>query len=212
MSRRIKGIVIEIDGETKGLDKALQGVNKSARDIQKELRDVDRLLRFNPKNTELIAQKQKLLAQQVDNTRQKLQGLKSAQDQVNKSFKEGKISEGQYRGFQREIAETENKLGHYTNQLKQVDGSHRTFGENMVHAGHKVKDFGQGMQNVGRDLTYKVSMPLAAVGGMAIKTGIGIEAVKTALKKFRMPTSPTIKLLTLPRSRNMERKPSNSAA
>lgn len=176
MSRRIKGIVIEIEGETKGLDKALQGVNKSSREIQKELRDVDRLLRFNPKNTELLAQKQKLLAQQVGNTKQKLDQLKAAQQQVNQQFKEGKISEGQYRAFQREIAETESKLKHYEGQLKQVDSSHRSFGEKMAQAGHKVKDFGQGMTNVGKQLTLTVTAPLMAVGALATKTGMEFKA------------------------------------
>lgn len=176
MSRRIKGITIEIEGETKGLDKALQGVNKSSREIQKELRDVDRLLRFNPKNTELLAQKQKLLAQQVGNTKQKLDQLKAAQQQVNQQFKEGKISEGQYRAFQREIAETESKLKHYEGQLKQVDSSHRSFGEKMAQAGHKVKDFGQGMTNVGKQLTMTVTAPLMAVGALATKTGMEFKA------------------------------------
>lgn len=65
---RIKGITIELDGETTGLQKALSNVTKQSMDIQKELKDVDRLLKFDPSNVEAIAQKQKLLASQVEVT------------------------------------------------------------------------------------------------------------------------------------------------
>lgn len=176
MSRRIKGITIEIDGDTKGLDKALKDVNKESRDIQRELRDVDRLLRFNPKNTELLAQKKKLLAQQVEVTRKRLDKLKGAQEQVTEAFKKGEISEEQYRAFQREIVETESKLKHYENQLKQVDKTHRSFGEKVAAAGKTVKELGQSMTNVGKELSMKVTAPLMAIGGVATKIGMDFKA------------------------------------
>src|SRR6185312_2241404 len=110
MSKRIKGITIELDGSTTGLQKALEDVNKKSRDVSKELRDVEKLLKFNPGNAELVAQKQKLLADQVEATREKLNRLKDAKADVDKQFAEGKINEEQYRSFQREIIETESKL------------------------------------------------------------------------------------------------------
>lgn len=176
MSRRIKGITIELDGDTKGLDKALKDINKESRDIQRELRDVDRLLRFNPKNTELIAQKQKLLGDQVQTTRKKLEQLKGSQEQVTKAFEAGEISEEQYRAFQREIAETESKLNHYENQLKQVDKTQRSFGEKMAASGKTVKEFGEGMTKLGKELSMKVTAPLTAVAGVASKIGMDFKA------------------------------------
>lgn len=176
MSKRIKGITIELDGETKGLDRALSSVNKRSRDIQKELRDVEKLLKFNPKNVELLAQKKKLLAEQVENTRKKLNQLKQAQAQVTQAFKEGKISEEQYRAFQRELAETESKLKHYEGQLKRVDKTHRSFSEKVAYAGKSVKEFGQSMSNVGKELSMKVTTPLVAVGGIAAKIGMDFKA------------------------------------
>lgn len=176
MSKRIKGITIELDGDTKGLDKALKDVNKESRDIQKELRDVDRLLRFNPKNTELIAQKQKLLGDQVQTTRKKLEQLKGSQEQVTKAFEAGEISEKQYRDFQKEIAETESKLNHYENQLKQVDKTQRSFGEKMAASGKTVKDFGESMTSLGKELSMKVTAPLVAIGGIASKIGMDFKA------------------------------------
>lgn len=72
MARNIRGITIEIGAETTGLDKALQSVNKISREIGKELGQINRSLRFNPKDTELLSQKQKVLGEQISTTRDKL--------------------------------------------------------------------------------------------------------------------------------------------
>ncbi len=173
---RIKGITIEIDGDTKGLDKALSDVNKRSRDVQTELRQVDRLLKFNPGNTELIAQKQKLLGDQVQATRDKLTRLKDAQEQVTQAFERGEISEEQYRAFQREIIETESKLKHFESQLQQSQSSLKEFGDNMEKAGEKMKEVGEKMTSAGKDLTKKVTAPLMGIGAIAIKVGSDFEA------------------------------------
>ena len=83
---KIAGITIEIGGDTTKLDKALQGVNKQTRDAQKELKEVNKLLKLDPKNTELLAQKQKLLAESIDGTKEKLNILKDAEKQVQQQF------------------------------------------------------------------------------------------------------------------------------
>lgn len=123
MARNIKGITIEINGDTKGLDKALSSVNSSANKTQSELRDVNKLLKLDPGNTELIAQKQKLLAQAITQTGDKLKTLKEAQAQVDAQFAKGDIGEEQYRAFQREIASTEATLKGYKSQLSTAENS-----------------------------------------------------------------------------------------
>jgi phage-related minor tail protein len=110
MSKRIKGITIEIGSDTVGLEKALSDVNKKSSRLQSELKDVERLLKFNPGNVEALAQKQKLLADQVAVTTQKLDQLKQAEKQVQGQFANGKISEEQYRNFRREIEFTQGSL------------------------------------------------------------------------------------------------------
>jgi phage-related minor tail protein len=119
--KRIQGITIELDGETKGLDKALQDVNKRSRDLSSELREVENALKFNPGNVELLAQKQQLLTQQVENTSEKLERLKSVQDQVQQQFNKGEIGADQYRAFQREIIKTESQLDGFKKALASVD-------------------------------------------------------------------------------------------
>lgn len=123
MAGRIKGITIEINGDTTGLDKALSSVNSSANKTQSELRDVNKLLKLDPGNTELIAQKQKLLAQSISQTGDKLKTLKDAQAQVDAQFAKGDIGEEQYRAFQREIASTEATLKGYKSQLSTAENS-----------------------------------------------------------------------------------------
>ncbi|WP_273952919.1 tape measure protein [Leuconostoc mesenteroides] len=123
MARNIKGITIEINGDTKGLDKALSSVNSSANKTQSELRDVNKLLKLDPGNTELVAQKQKLLSQAITQTGDKLKTLKDAQAQVDAQFAKGDIGEEQYRAFQREIASTEATLKGYKSQLSTAESS-----------------------------------------------------------------------------------------
>ena len=118
---RIKGITIELDGETTGLQKALSNVTKQSMDIQKELKDVDRLLKFDPSNVEAMAQKQKLLATQIEVTSNKLNQLKAAEQQVNEQFEKGDIGEAQFRAFRREIEYTEISLNKLRQSLSKVD-------------------------------------------------------------------------------------------
>lgn len=121
MAGKIKGITIEIAGETKGLDKALTEVNKKSRDLQGELKKVESGLKFNPGNTELIAQKQALLADAVINTTKKLDSLKQAQAEVEAKFKSGEISDTQYRDFRRELIKTEGQLKDLQSAAKDVN-------------------------------------------------------------------------------------------
>lgn len=110
MADRIKGITVEIGGDTTGLSKALSGVNKEISTTQKQLRDVERLLKLDPGNVTLLEQKQRLLADSVEQTKQKLDSLKSAEKQVQQQFAQGKVSQAQYDALQREIVATEADL------------------------------------------------------------------------------------------------------
>lgn len=167
MAETIKGINVVIGAETTGLSKALADVNKQSRDIQSELRQVDRLLKFNPRNTELLAQKKKLLGDQIAATREKLDRLRKVQEQVNEQFKKGEITEGQYRAFRRELVETESKLKHFEKQLKETSDRSKAFAEQMGKISGKLENLG------------KKFAPLSAVGAavsgtlttLAVKAG-----------------------------------------
>lgn len=120
MGNRIKGITVEIGGDTTGLDKALRGVNSSITKTQSALNDVNKLLKLDPSNTVLVAQKQQLLSQAVSQTSDKLEALEFAQEQVTAVFQRGDIGQDKYQAFQREIEETRGKLNQYKNDLSSL--------------------------------------------------------------------------------------------
>lgn len=109
-ANRIKGITVEIGGDTTKLQTALQGVNKEIKSTQSQLKDVEKLLKLDPGNTELLAQKEKLLSDAVKETKEKLEALKTAAEQANTALANGDISKEQYDALQREIIETEAEL------------------------------------------------------------------------------------------------------
>lgn len=117
---RVKGIVVEIGGDTGPLDKALQGTNKNINTTQSKLKDVERLLKLDPKNTVLLEQKQKLLAQAISETEGKLQTLNTANDQVKDSVKNYDAWKAAYDPIQVEIDTTTQKLKELKNQQKEM--------------------------------------------------------------------------------------------
>ncbi|WP_085521428.1 hypothetical protein [Tuberibacillus sp. Marseille-P3662] len=181
IAKRIKGISIEIDGSTKGLDKALKSVNKRSRDLQDELKDVEKLLKFNPGNTELLEQQQKLLGEQVENTSDKLKKLKDAQKDVQRQFENGDIGVDQYRAFQREVAETESKLEHFEDQLQSSQRKTDKFSKKLDDAGEKMKGFGNKAKSAGSTMSASFTAPI--IGGMYAVTE-GTEDFRTSLSKL----------------------------
>ena len=166
MADRIKGITVEIGGDTTKLQTALRGVNGEIKNTEAQLRDVNKLLKQDPGNTELIAQKHKLLGQAVDETKEKLAALKEAQKQADEALKNGTISQEQYDGLQREIVETEQKLKALEEQANQS----ATALQKIAATGEKLQDVGGRIEGVGKKL-----MPVSAA-----VTGIGVASVKTA--------------------------------
>ena len=120
-NKKIKGITIKFGADTMALDKALKDVDKTSKSLGGELKSVNRLLKFDPKNTQLLAQKQELLNEQIGNTSKKLDALKQAQSEVEKRFKSGNLGVDEYREFQRTIANTEQDLKSYTSQLEKLN-------------------------------------------------------------------------------------------
>lgn len=149
MAGTIRGITVKIGGETSELGKALRDAENKSRDLQKELRKIDQDLKFNPGNIELLEQKQKLLTDQIEETRKKLLKLKEAEAQVEAQFNAGEIGEEQYRAFRREIISTENKLKTFETQLDQTDNEIEQSGKEMDDAAKSADDFGEAMEDAG---------------------------------------------------------------
>lgn len=196
-NKNIKGITIEIDGNTSGLDKALKSVNNSSVKLNSELKDVNKLLKFDPSNATGLAQKQELLTKAISNTSDKLNQLKSAQSQVEAQFKSGNIGEEQYRAFQREIATTEQSLNGYKSQLSGLQSEQEKLGQNTKRlntffeaSGKSIDDFsdilGTRLVNSiknGTATSDQLEMALNKIGKEALGAGTDLNEMKQSLDK-----------------------------
>ena len=165
MATKIRGITIELGADASGLEKALKGVNSQISSTQKQLKDVDRLLKLDPKNTELLEQKQRLLADSVSNTRTKLDALKEAQKQVGEELEKTGEGQEQYDALTREIASTELKL-------KDAEKAANSFNVTNQKIAATAKDLGKKFDNVAKKtkaLSAAAGGALLALGGLAVK-------------------------------------------
>lgn len=168
---RTKGITIEIGGDTTKLQTALKGVNTEIRNTQQQLKDVEKLLKLDPGNTELLAQKHKLLGQAVEETKNKLETLKTAQQQADEALKNGTISKDQYDALQREIIETEQELKRLEEQANQSATALQKIGA----TGEKWKEVGGNIENAGKKL-LPVTATVTALGTVSVKTAADFES------------------------------------
>lgn len=149
MADRIKGITVQIGGDTTGLSKALSGVNKQIKTTQNELKDVEKLLKMDPGNTKLLEQKQRLLASAAAESKTKLDSLKVAEKEVQQQFKDGVIDQSKMDAFNREMAEAEQKSKAATDALREF-GS--VAGQEIQVAGQKVGEVGEKISGAGKAL------------------------------------------------------------
>lgn len=164
MADRIKGITVQIGGDTTGLSKALSGVNKQIKTTQKELKDVEKLLKLDPSNTKLLEQKQRLLAGAVDETKTKLDGLKAAEKEVKQQFADGVINQSQFDAFNRELIETQQAFDDAKKAAQDFGG---VVAQEMKLAGDKVGEVGDKVSNLGQKM-LPVTGAVAAVGTASI--------------------------------------------
>ena len=188
---RIKGITIEIGGDTTKLQTALKGVNTEIRSTQRELKDVEKLLKLDPGNTELLAQKHKLLGQAVSETKEKLETLKTAAEQAEKALEDGTISKNQYDALQREIIETEQELKRLEEQANQS----ATAMQKIAAAGEKWKTVGDNISSAGQKL-LPVTGIVTAAGTAAVKTAADFESAISKVAAVSGATGSDLDALT----------------
>ena len=167
-SNTIKGLTVEIGGDTTKLGKALEDVNKKGRDVSSELGEINKLLKFNPGNTELLAQKQKVLAEAISNTAEKLDTLKKAEKQVQEQFERGEVSEEQVRALQREIIQTEKQLDSYQRAARETANQTNKLGQAAKAAVSGLASFGAAAAKAATTgLAVAATAATAAAGALA---------------------------------------------
>ena len=150
---------------------ALKGVNGQIKSTQSKLKDVNKLLKLDPGNTELLAQKHKLLAEAVGETKEKLATLKTAAEQANTALANGEISQEQYDALQREIVETEQDLKNLETQANQS----ATAVQKIATAGEKLKTTGDNISSAGQKL-LPVTAGVTALGTASVTTAANFES------------------------------------
>ena len=181
------------DGDTSGLQKALTKVNSATSSLSKELRGINTLLKFDPKNTELLAQKQTVLSQNIQETTNKLNQLKQAQKLADDTIKNGgTISQENYRNLQREIINTENKL----KQLKAEASDWTSISKSLDSLSKKTSKIGQGFTNIGGALTTGITVPILGLTTAAVSVGNSFEKQMSRVQAIAGATKDELKQLT----------------
>ena len=206
MAGRIQGITVEIGGDTTKLQTALKGVNTEIRNTQSQLRDVDKLLKLDPGNTELLAQKHRLLGDAVKETKEKLETLKTAAEQAEQALKDGTITQDQYDGLQREIVETEQKLKALEEQAK----ASGTALQEIAAKGEKLKTVGDNITNVGKKF-MPVTLGVVGLGTAAVKTAADFDSAMSKVAAVSGATGSDLEALR-DKAREMGEKTKFSAS
>lgn len=150
--KTIKGITVQIGGDTSGLTKALDKVDSALNATRRELREVEKGLKFDPGNTKLIAQQQEVLQKAIKESADKLHMLEDAQEKVDEAFKKGEISPEQYREYEREVEKTRKQLIDFEHQLKDTGDSADKSADGLKAAEKATKDVGNAADDASKEI------------------------------------------------------------
>nr|DAX28079.1 MAG TPA: tail tape measure [Caudoviricetes sp.] len=185
MAGDIRGISIEIGGDTLPLQRALKEVNKETSKLQNELKYVDKALKLDPKNTDLIRQKQQLLAKTVEETKNKLDVLKNAERDAQEKMSQGiEINQEDYRRLQREIVETAEQLQNFETESNKVNTTFGQISSTFESAGNKLKDLGSQLTA----LSAVAGVATAGMVALGVKAGVSADDLNTLAKVTGLST------------------------
>lgn len=191
-NKALKGLTIKIGADNSELLDSLKDVEKKGKDLSSELGQINKLLKLDPTNTELLAQKQKVLADAISNTEDKLDTLKEAEKQAQEQFKEGKISEQQYRALQREVIATESKLDKYkqavaetTEAEKRLADASDDVGQELDDQADKTRDADRAAEGLDDSAGSLAKGGLAAMAAAAAAAVTSIVALAESSREYR---------------------------
>ena len=191
-SKVLKGLTIQIGGDTSQLLDALKDVERKGAELSRELRDIDKLLKLDPGNVDLLAQKQGVLAEAVSTTEEKLDKLKEAEAQVQEQFERGEVSEEQVRALQREIIKTEKALEDYQRQVKETAKEIEKHGKKSKKTGKNTEEMGKKSEeaekktgSLGSTLAKVAKTGFAAVGAAIGAVIGGLTAAAESTREYR---------------------------
>ena len=179
MAGTIKGMTIEIGGNTAPLEQALKSTNKEIKSTQSELKEVNKLLKLDPNNVTLLKQKQELLTKAIGDSTTKLEALKQAQKQLDDEIKKGNpVNQAEYRKLEREILSTEQTISKLKEEAKQTNPKIQALKEGLAKAGEVAGT----TLKAGLNLAIKglEALTVSAVAGATALLKLGVSAGNTA--------------------------------
>lgn len=190
MAGNIKGIIVEIGGDTSGLQKALSKVNSATSSLSKELKQVNSLLKLDPKNSELLKQKQDILNSSISTTQDKLRQLQKIKEEADKKMADGtEINEGNYRALQREIINTQNKLSNLKNEASNWNKA----GNYLTNLSNELDTISSKVDSLGNKLTTRLTLPVVAGFTVMTKSAIDNETAVQQVEKIYGKAADSIK-------------------
>lgn len=196
MAGTIKGITISIGGDTKDLKSSLSDVEKKSKSLQSELNQVNKQLKFDPTNAVLLAQKQDILSEKIENSKEALQRLYSVQSEVEEQLKKGTIGADQYRAYQREIETTKNVIKNFENQLSNVEQEIENVDKKAKNADlskfkkeiDDVKSASSDLKDTLKTTGTEIGAAFAVAGGGAVAAFKSYDSVESAMKSLQAAT------------------------
>ena len=185
-SKRIKGITIQIGADTQELTKAIKEAEKQIGDAAYKMRDINKLLKADPKNVELLTQKQKAFTEAIKATKEKLKEEEAALEQLGQKDQTDDVVR-QQDALQREIIETKQSLDKLESEYKEfgtvASQQSKLAGDHMQEIGKKIEDAGRGIQSVGKGLTTYVTAPIVAAGTASFMNYADVDKTLTLANK-----------------------------
>lgn len=176
-SKKVRGLLVEIGGDTTKLQTALKDVDKTTNSLSKELRGINTLLKFDPSNTTLLNQKTEVLSETLKETENRLNALQQAQQKLDDAGVNKHSAE--YRDLQREIESTTQKI---TN-LKNETSNFTKAGKEIEKVGTTIYNLGNTVDNVGSKLTTGLTLPIVALGTYSVKSAMDFESAFAGVRK-----------------------------
>lgn len=187
-NKNIRGITIEIGGDTTKLGKALEASEKKSRSLQTELKEIEKVLKFDPTNVEALTQKQNVLTQSIEETTKQLETLKEAEKQVQKQFERGEVAEEQVRALRREIMNTERNLGSMRGELTSTNTALQRLADGTDSAERHTTEYRDSVEKAKKELDDFKGKASSAFDVLKMGAGI-IAGATTALGGYALSVS-----------------------
>lgn len=179
---QVKGLVVQIGGDTSGLDKAIKSASKGASALQKELNEINKALKLDPSSTTLLAQKQQVLSNKIKDTTNLLKSLKEEQAKYIKEG--GDLNTAEYRKLERQIQQTTQEL----KQLNYENSKWKEASDNLQKFSDKMTKIGSKITEIGQNLTKYITTPIAGL----VTAGVTLNAdLEKSTKLFEVLTGST---------------------